>query len=428
MSKQDKAIFVCRNCGNETPVWSGKCSFCNAWNSLTEFKPTAKTGVNIKGVYQKPKVLKEINPISDIRIKSGILEFDRVLGGGMVKGSLILFAGEPGIGKSTLLGQLANKISGTLYISAEESLNQIKDRFDRLKVSQSDLAIIAESNLENILEIIDREKPKLLIIDSIQTISSAEVTGSAGSLTQVKECALAIQRLIKELEITTIIVGHVTKGGEVAGPRTLEHLVDVVLYLEGEKYHEGRILRGTKNRFGATDEVGIFKITSEGLVEVKNPSELFLAEMEESASGNAVAVTLEGTRPILVEVQALVLATNFGYPKRTASGYDLNRLNIIIALLSRRTGLNLNNYDVYLNLTGGLRITEPALDLPIAMAIISSYKKNPLPQKSCFFGELGLVGEIRHVLKSDQRKKEAIALGYNPYTAKNINELIKKVF
>jgi DNA repair protein RadA/Sms len=426
--KEAKTIFVCSDCGNESMTWSGKCGFCGSWNTLKEFKPSSQKAGASAGVYKAPTKLSDISKECKLRISTGLSEFDRVLGDGLIKGSLILFAGEPGIGKSTILSQLAGKVQNTLYISAEESLNQIKARFDRLKISNTSLKLVVENDLSNIIKTLQEEKPELLIIDSIQTIASDEFPSTAGSVTQVKECALKLQVVIKELEITTVLVGHVTKGGDVAGPRILEHLVDVVLYLEGERYHEGRILRGIKNRFGPTDEVGIFKITNEGLKEVSNPSELFLSEMEENAPGNAVAVTLEGTRPILVEVQALVSATNFGYPRRTSSGYDLNRLNIIIALLNRRAGINLNSYDVYLNLTGGLKISEPALDLAVAMAITSSYKNKALPKQSCFYGELGLTGEIRKVMKEDQRLKESKKLGFKSLTEKNINELIKKAF
>lgn len=427
MAKKDSIIFMCSDCGNESLTWSGKCNSCGSWNTLKEIKESSKS-VSVSSSYKEPTNYNDIKDLKSFRVASGLLEFDRVLGGGLVKGSLILFAGEPGIGKSTLLSQIAGKINKTLYVSAEESINQIKSRFDRLKIKNNNLKLVIENDLENILRLIQEERPELLIIDSIQTIASTQFPSTAGSLIQVKECALKIQEAIKEAEVTTIIVGHVTKGGEVAGPRTLEHLVDVVLYLEGERYHEGRILRGIKNRFGATDEVGIFQISNDGLQEVKNPSELFLSEMEENAAGNSVAVTLEGTRPILVEVQALVSVTSFGYPRRTSSGYDLNRLNIIIAILGRRAGINLSNYDVYLNLTGGLKISEPALDLAVAVAIASAYKNKSLPKSSCFYGELGLTGEIRRVLKIDQREKEAKKLGFKSLSAKNINDLIKKIF
>ncbi len=426
--KKEKTIFMCTNCGNEFLTWSGKCSVCGEWNSLKEVQsPKSKVQNRNAKLPERPQSLKEISLETAKKTATGIGEFDRVLGGGLVGGSLLLFAGEPGIGKSTLLAQISGKIQNTLYISAEESMGQVKSRLDRLGVTNQTLKLVAETDLDNIIETISSERPELVIIDSIQTIASIDFPSTAGSLIQVKECALRIQQVIKELGVTAILVGHVTKGGDVAGPRTLEHLVDVVLYLEGERYHDGRILRGIKNRFGATDESGIFQITDKGLREVKNPSELFLSEHQDSAPGNAIAVTLEGTRPILVEVQALTVATNFGYPKRTASGYDLNRLNIIIAILTKRANINLSNHDVYLNITGGLKVSEPALDLAIALAITSSYKNKPLPKKSCFFGELGLAGEIRKVMKEDRRLKEAKNLGYVTFVSKNISELISRV-
>lgn len=426
--KNDKVIYVCSECGDESIVYSGRCQSCGSWNTLKEFR--LKNDKSQKLTDRKKEsvsTLSQIESGSVNRIETGISEFDRVLGGGFVKGSLILFAGEPGIGKSTLLSQVSAMVKKTLYVSAEESLAQIKTRYDRLKLGDDSLKLVTETDLDNIEETVRGVNPELLIIDSIQTISSVDFPSTAGSLIQVRECALRIQNLIKSLGVVTILVGHVTKGGEVAGPRTLEHLVDVVLYLEGERYHDGRILRGIKNRFGPTDEVGIFQIGERGLKEVLNPSELFLKERQSSSPGTAIAVTLEGTRPILVEVQALTVPTSFGYPRRTVSGYDLNRLNIIIAILSRRTPINLSNHDVYVNITGGLKINEPAIDLAIAMAIVSAYKNKPVLQKSCFYGELGLTGEIRKVLKEERRQKEAEKLGFRPVRAKDINQIIKQI-
>jgi len=424
--KKNKSVYICDQCGNESINWSGRCQYCGSWNTLKELKISqSKNSSNIlpTEVLNYDEKLVE----NEDRITSGILEFDRVLGGGLVPGSMILFAGEPGIGKSTLLSQVAAKLKDTLYISAEESVAQISSRFKRLLIKNNSITLATESDLDKIIALIEKRAPKILIIDSIQTIGDSSISSSVGSIIQVKESATRIQNIIKSRKITTIIVGHVTKGGEVAGPRTLEHLVDVVVYLEGERYHDGRILRCVKNRFGPTDEVGVFKITDLGLIEVKNPSEIFLAEYDQSASGVAVAVTLEGTRPILVEVQALVAPTNFGYPKRTAVGYDLNRLNIIIAILGRRTKINLQNYDVYLNIAGGIKISEPAIDLGVAVAVASAYKDHPLPKGSCFYGELGLSGEIRRVLKEERRDKEAKNLGFSPVKGKKIDQLINSV-
>jgi len=425
--KKNKLIYLCDQCGNESINWSGRCQYCGSWNTLKELKISQTKNNSIsppsEAVIYDEKFVKKEN-----RIATGILEFDRVLGGGLVSGSMVLFAGEPGIGKSTLLSQVAAKLENTLYVSAEESVEQISSRFKRLKIKNNLITLASESDLDNIIDLIEKKSPKILIIDSIQTIGDPSISSSVGSIIQVKESATKIQKIIKSRKITTIIVGHVTKGGDVAGPRTLEHLVDAVVYLEGERYHDGRILRGVKNRFGPTDEVGVFKITDLGLIEVKNPSEIFLAEYDQSASGVAVAVTLEGTRPILVEVQALVAPTNFGYPKRTAVGYDLNRLNIIIAILGRRTKVNLQNYDVYLNIAGGIKISEPAVDLGVAMAIASAYKNRPLPKGSCFYGELGLSGEIRRVLKEERRDKEAKNLGFLPIKGKKIDQLVNSIF
>ena len=429
MKNSAKTIYVCEDCGTESISYSGKCLSCGNWNTLKEFK-ISSSRINQRdkspAVRSKPEKLSDISNSESLRYSTSIGEFDRVLGGGLVKGSLILFAGEPGIGKSTLLSQIGGLNKNILYITAEESLAQVKNRFDRLKIKNPLLKIMAEGDLQEIIKTIESEKPELLIIDSIQTIYNPELPSTSGSIIQVKECAQTLNSLTKRLSLTTFLVGHVTKGGEVAGPRTLEHLVDVVLYLEGERYHDGRILRGIKNRFGPTDEVGIFKISEKGLIEVSDPSSLFLAERQSETSGNAVAVTLEGTRPILVEVQALTTPTNFGYPRRTASGYDLNRLNILIAILIRRSGINLANYDVYVNITGGMKISEPAIDLAVAMAIASAYKNKPLPADSCYFGEIGLSGEIRTVLKEDKRNKEAQKLGFKTIKENNIQKLVQK--
>ncbi len=423
MKKANK-VYLCENCGNDFTQWSGRCTICGEWNSLKEITvPEGSTSSkNVKDV--------EVSNLSDIsigkneRMKTGIGEFDRVLGGGIVPGSLILVGGEPGIGKSTLLLQICDTIKNCFYVSAEESLGQIKGRADRLKLNPSGLKLIADGDLLSIEKEILKNKPNLVIIDSIQTVYLSEYPSTPGSMVQVRECGIFLQRLAKRTGISIVIVGHVTKEGSLAGPRTLEHLVDAVLYLEGERFHDARILRGVKNRFGATNEVGIFSIQEKGLIEIKNPSELFLAETQ-SAAGSVVTATVEGTRPILVEVQALVIPTHFGYPKRTSSGFDLNRLNLLSAVISKKTPVNLGNYDIYINIVGGMKLSEPAIDLAVCAAIISSYKNKPLSKNLCLFGEVGLSGEIRKVTRSKEREKESTSLGYKTAeNFRNINELL----
>ena len=423
MKKVNK-VYLCDNCGNDFTQWSGRCTVCGEWNSLKEITVPegSSNSKNVKDV--------EVSNLSDIsvgkneRMKTGIGEFDRVLGGGVVPGSLILVGGEPGIGKSTLLLQICDTIKNCFYVSAEESLGQIKGRADRLKINPSGLKLIADGDLLSIEKEILKNKPNLVIIDSIQTVYLFEYPSTPGSMVQVRECGMFLQRLAKRTGISIVIVGHVTKEGSLAGPRTLEHLVDAVLYLEGERFHDARILRGVKNRYGATNEVGIFSIQEKGLIEIINPSELFLAETG-SAAGSVVTATVEGTRPILVEVQALVIPTHFGFPKRTSSGFDLNRLNLLSAVISKKTSVNLGNYDIYTNIVGGMKLSEPAVDLAICAAVISSYKNKPLPKNLCFFGEVGLSGEVRKVVRQSEREKEATSLGYKMVESfNNINELI----
>jgi DNA repair protein RadA/Sms len=349
-----------------------------------------------------------------------------VLGGGIVPGSIVLLGGEPGIGKSTLILQVCDSVSNSLYVSAEESLPQIKIRADRLKIS-SDISLISGGDLEAIEREVLKKQPNLLIIDSIQTVFLNSIPTTTGSIVQVRECGIFLQRLSKSSNIPIILIGHVTKDGNIAGPRILEHLVDVVLYLEGEKFHDARILRGIKNRFGATNEVGIFKICERGLDEINNPSELFLSE-KQNASGSVVTATLEGTRPLLVEVQSLVAPTHFGYPKRTSSGFDLNRLDLLAAVISKKTPINLNNSDVFINVVGGMKLREPAVDLAVCASMISSYKNKALPNDLCLFGEVGLSGEIRKVVRENDREKECKALGYKVLkNINNINDLIKLI-
>lgn len=423
--KKNRTIYICNECGNEFVAWSGQCSLCGAWNSIIEFKVSGKTGTEKREI----KVLKIIskNESRFERIKTGIGEFDRVVGGGITPGSLILFGGEPGIGKSTLVLQICAKISKTFYISAEESVEQISERARRLGIEEAGIDIVSDGDLEAIKNEVIINKPKLLIVDSIQTVYLSSIGSTAGSVVQVKECGLFLQRLSKEENIPIIIIGHVTKEGNLAGPRMLEHLVDVVLYFEGDRYHDLRILRGVKNRFGPTNEVGIFSMEERGLEEVINPSDVFLKERQNSP-GSAITVTLEGTRPLLVEVQALVVPTNFGYPRRMSSGFDLNRLNLLSAVITKTTKINLANFDIYVNITGGIKLDEPAIDLAVVSAIISSYKNIPLPRKTVIYGEVGLSGEVRGVKREKDRIKQAKQLGFKQLdNIKNIKILPEKI-
>lgn len=423
---KENIVFVCENCGAESNRWSGKCSVCGEWNSMVEIRRQAegKRSYN-SGEFGKPLKLKEIKSDGFGHMATGVGELDRVLGGGFVPGALILLAGDPGIGKSTLVLELANRIKNVLYISGEESVEQIKLRAQRLKIKDETLELLGETNVSYIIKITLERKPKLVIIDSIQTMWDENFPSTPGSIVQVRGCALRLQKAAKGYHIPIILIGHATKEGAVAGPRTLEHLVDVVLWLEGDRFHETRILRGVKNRYGATDEIGLFKMTSAGLTEIANPSALFLEERRASA-GSIVTATIEGTRPMLLEVQALTTPTVFGYPKRTGSGFDVNRLQLLLAVLTNRLRLPLQNYDVYINVTGGFQIKEPACDLAVAAAVISAIKNKPLDEKYCVFGEVGLAGEIRRVPQVEKRKKEAQRLGYNRFLdIKSLYEIMK---
>ncbi len=420
MSKVETQIYVCEQCGNEQTKWSGKCPVCGAWNSLTEVKfHKTKTGKEVKFTEGSLKELSKIKEENFFRIKTGILEFDRVMGGkenqGIVQGSVTLISGEPGIGKSTLilqvLGTLSKKGLTSLYLSGEESGEQIKLRADRLGISTENIFLLNETDVLLMDKVLAKEKIDLLVVDSIQTVENSNFENSAGSVTQIKESAAHLIKIAKSKNIPLFIVGHITKEGSIAGPKILEHLVDTVLYFEGERFHTFRILRVMKNRFGAVSEVGIFEMSDQGLLEIKNPSEVFLSKKSQK-EGSAVAVTLEGTRPILAEVQTLITKTSFGYPKRTAGGYDLNRLQILIAVLSRALRIPLGNLDVYLNIAGGLKIKEPALDLAVCLSIISSYRKIKLKESLAVFGEVGLLGEIRNVSKAKERLKEVEKLGF----------------
>jgi DNA repair protein RadA/Sms len=410
--------YVCQNCGANYMRWMGKCEQCGTWNSLVEELQTQSSGSF--GNKSKPAAALTPTTISDVaalrlpRVPTGISEVDQVLGGGIVPGSVILLSGDPGIGKSTLVLQIAAALAAServLYVSGEESAAQIRLRAERLGLAQSDLELLADTNVDAIAATIEQAPYKLVIIDSIQTMALDALTGSPGTVGQITASSQVLQAVAKRRGPAMLIIGHVTKDGTIAGPKILEHLVDVVLYLEGEKYGAFKALRGIKNRFGSTSEVGIFEMAEKGLVPVANPSEALLAERR-PGPGSVVLATLEGTRPLLVEVQALVTSTSFGYPKRTAVGFDLNRLNLLVAVLTKRANLNLSSSDIYVNVVGGLRVTEPAADLAIILSIASALKDTPVPIGLVAFGEVGLSGEVRSVSQVSRRVQEASRLGY----------------
>lgn len=405
------SMYICQQCGFKSSQYLGKCPQCDSWNSLVETVEET-VGNRQQATVKRAEVisLKDVEKEKFQRKTTKIEEFDRVLGGGLVAGSLILVSGDPGIGKSTLLTQLAVNLENTLYVAGEESARQIKIRAERIDPG-ADFKVLNETDIDVILQSIDNLQPALVIIDSIQTVESEQLSGIAGSVGQVRECAHRLQRLAKLTHIPIVLVGHVTKEGTVAGPKTLEHMVDVVLSLEGDVTNQFRILRGTKNRFGATDEVGVFEMEDKGMVEVKNPSKLFL-DQRIIAPGSAVVPVLTGSRPILVEIQALVTKTTLPIPRRTGSGIDNNRLQLLVAVLQKRLGLTLFDQDIFVNVTGGLRVIEPAADLGICLAIVSSFKNQPLDPKSVFIGEVGLLGELRAVRSLDKRVSEAKKLGF----------------
>ena len=418
MAKAKTTAFFCKDCGFESSKWYGQCPACKEWNTFVEepiAKKTATKGVaNIMST--QPTVLSQISTNDTDRTSTGIEELDRVLGGGIVEGSLVLVGGDPGIGKSTLLLQMCQKLSvigkKVLYISGEESLKQIKLRAERIGEFNDNLLLLCETNLDLIEKALRDIKPEIVIIDSIQTMYREEIGSSPGSVTQVRESTAILMQLAKGLAISIFIVGHVTKEGIVAGPRVLEHMVDTVLYFEGDRNAAYRILRGVKNRFGSTNEIGVFEMRGSGLEEVKNPSEYMLSGRPEGASGSVVVCLLEGTRPLLVEIQALVCDSNFGMPRRTAAGTDYNRVNLLMAVLEKRVGMHLSGCDAYVNVAGGLKVNEPALDLGIVLAIVSSYKNREVDSKTIIFGEVGLAGEVRAVSQAQQRVTEAIKLGF----------------
>jgi DNA repair protein RadA/Sms len=410
-----KTVFACTNCGAQYPKWQGRCTECGKWNTIDQDSPHEENISIAKAEALRGTKLHEVKQIRDSRITTGMKEVDTVLGGGLVAGSLLLLGGDPGIGKSTLSLQIAGSIAAhqnVLYVSAEESEAQIKLRADRMGMGQNKLTLLHSSNLDSILATVQKDKPDVVILDSVQTVASAALPSVAGSAPQVRFVAEQFLRVVKPLGITAILIGHVTKEGVVAGPKTLEHLVDVVLYLEGDRYGSFRLLRGVKNRFGSTGEVGVFEMLRSGLAEVQDPSKIFLEERRVKEPGTAVFVTLEGKRAFLGLVQALVTQTNFGYPKRAASGFDLNRLQLLVAVLTKRTGLNLDDQDIYIKTASGLKIDDPALDLPVCLAIASSFLNKPIDPALVAFGEVGLAGEVRSAQHTRERLKEISKLGF----------------
>ncbi len=417
MAKGKKTVFFCQNCGYESVKWMGQCPGCQQWNTFVEESVTeASSGKKQQRSRKQPVSLAEIQTEKEERTATGIGELDRVLGGGIVGGSLVLVGGDPGIGKSTLLLQVCRLLSlagkKVLYISGEESLRQIKLRAQRLGSFNDNLLLLCETNLTDIREEAQKQKPEIMVIDSIQTMYNEDVSSAPGSVSQVRESTGMLLQIAKGMGISVFIVGHVTKDGSVAGPRVLEHMVDTVLYFEGDRHASYRILRSVKNRFGSTNEIGVFEMRGDGLAEVRNPSEFMLSGKPQGASGSIVACSMEGTRPILIEVQALVCRSNFGIPRRTAAGTDFNRVNLLMAVLEKRGRMNLSECDAYVNIAGGIKMTEPAIDLAILLAIASSYRDIVIPDRVVAFGEVGLSGEVRAVSMAQQRVREAKKLGF----------------
>lgn len=416
--KGDRTIYACQSCGHQSRKWLGKCPDCGAWNTFAE----ERERVAVRGLQDplaranRPTRFPEIEPQADVRELTGIEEFDRVLGGGIVPGSLVLIGGEPGIGKSTLLSQVADRLSdlyGTvLYVSGEESERQIKLRGERLGINPESLYLLAETNLERIFDEVQRLQPRAIILDSVQTIYSSKIESAPGSISQVREIAGQFLLLAKTLAVPVFLIGHVTKEGSIAGPKALEHIVDTVLYFEGERHHQHRILRASKNRFGAANELGMFEMTAAGLVGVTNPSEIFLRERPVGVSGSVVVAAMEGTRPMLVELQALVSSSRFGTGRRTAQGVELNRAILLVAMLEKRLGFQLSGDDLFVNLVGGISIDEPAIDLGIVAAVLSSFRGLPLSPQTVVFGEVGLAGEVRATSHAAIRLREASRMGF----------------
>ena len=418
-----KTIFYCTECGNETPKWQGRCPACGAWNTMVERPaekapkkaPSAGQGSALGVALNRPKAMAEVETTDELRFPTGMGELDRVLGGGAVRGSLVLVGGAPGIGKSTLMLQICDHLCRTakvLYVSGEESERQIKLRAERLQVRGEGLSLLSETNLENVIDAVHAVSPDVLIVDSIQTLYHGDVTAAPGSISQVKECTMALMQLAKGEGLTIFVIGHVNKEGSIAGPKVLEHMVDCVLYFEGERHMAYRILRAAKNRFGATNEIGVFEMEDGGLAEVPNPSEAMLAGRPENAPGTCVACVMEGVRPVLAEVQALVVPSAFGNPRRMSNGFDYNRAVLLLAVLEKRGGLLLGNCDAYLNVIGGLSLDEPAADLAAVLAMASSFRDRPVPADLTAIGEVGLTGELRSVSALGQRLSEVRRLGF----------------
>ena len=414
-----KTVFFCTNCGNETPKWMGRCPGCGAFNTMEEHiekpVPAGKAKTASVGGMRTPQRICEVVSGDEIRFYTGMGELDRVLGGGAVAGSLVLVGGAPGIGKSTLLLQICDQLCKerrVLYISGEESERQLKLRAERLGVSPNELLILSETSLSDVLEAVNSTKPDILIVDSIQTLYCDDNESTPGSVSQVKECTMAMMQLSKQQGITVFVVGHINKDGNIAGPKVLEHMVDCVLYFEGDPNSSYRLLRAAKNRFGSTNEIGVFEMADTGLVEVPNPSQMLLNGRPEGASGTCVACVMEGTRPILAEVQALVSKTSFNVPRRTSDGFDFNRAALLLAVAEKRAGLKLSMFDAYINVIGGLRLDEPAADLPVMLALASSYRDQPINGDTVAIGEVGLTGEIRSVSHMSQRLGEVVRLGF----------------
>lgn len=433
MASKIKSVYICSECGYESAKWYGKCPSCGEWNTLNEeIKDYSKPTNTVSKIasYTPAIGIKEINTNDETRYKTGLSELDRVLGGGIVKGSLVLLGGDPGIGKSTILLQICEYLGNNmkiLYVSGEESKRQLKLRATRLGVNSDNLYILTQTDVELVSEAIRQDKPNLVMIDSIQTMSLSELSSSPGSVTQVRECTNYLMRVAKSLDIPMIIVGHVNKEGSIAGPKVLEHIVDAVLHFEGDKQMSYRILRAVKNRYGSTNEIGVFEMTDTGLKEVVNPSMMLLSGRPKNVSGTCVACAMEGTRPILAEIQGLATATGFGNPRRMSTGFDYNRMSLILAVLEKRAGYYFSNTDAYINVVGGLRLDEPAVDIAVAMALVSSLKDIPISDDCIAFGEIGLAGEIRSVSHAQQRVNEALRLGFKriilPYhNMKDVNE------
>ena len=430
-----RTIFICQDCGHQVSKWLGKCPECNSWNSFSEERqlqpPSSKSRNNFKS--SAPLTITQVQPVQENRMMTGIGEFDRVLGGGMVQGSLILIGGEPGIGKSTLtlqsMGHLSKQGNKVLYVSGEESGSQIKLRAERLDAISENLLICSEICVEGIIQWIEKIRPEVLVLDSVQTFYTEDLQSAPGSIGQVREVAFKIFQEIKRRNLPTLLIGHINKDGAIAGPKSLEHIVDTVVYFEGEQGHAYRALRAIKNRFGPTPEIGVFKMAPTGLIPVENPSEWFLAERPEDSSGSAIVATLEGSRTLLVEVQALVsTSSSIGMPRRMATGFDHNRMSLLIAIMEKRLGMNLQGEDIFVNLAGGIKITEPALDLGVAAAIASSFQDRPIDAELVLLGEIGLTGEVRTVMQLEARLIEARRLGFKrcivPHSAKKAKTLL----